>query len=109
MKNYLAGPYDGVVKSSPSLKVSVSPNPVVDNVALKIEKLDQSIYFDNLFYKINDIFGNTVISEKLPYIEFNEFTKNLDLSNLEPGVYFIQILNSSKTLNTLKIVKLPGN
>ena len=108
-KNYLAGPFDGIVKSSPSLKASISPNPVVDNMVFQIERLDESIYFDNLFYKISDSYGNIVVSEKLPYIEFNKFTKDLDLSSLEPGVYFLYILNSARTISNIKIVKLSNN
>lgn len=109
MNNYLAGPYDGIVKSSPSLKAIISPNPVINRMTLEIEKTDKSIYFDNLFYKISDEYGRILLTEKLPYIESNKLSQEIDLSSLEPGVYFLFIINSSKILQTQKIIKLPGN
>ena len=108
VNNYLAGPYDGIVTATPSLNAAVSPNPVTDFVTLEVEKLDESLYFDNLYYKLADSYGHEVFSNKLPYIEFDKLSKQIDMSNLEPGLYFLYISNSSTILSTLKIVKLPG-
>lgn len=74
--------------------VSVYPNPVSGNMlTLKIE----SSVTKDLHIKIVDQFGRIIRSEPVELSNMN--TKDIDVSNLVPGVYILQVNNDASELN----------
>ncbi len=75
--------------------VGVSPNPVND-----ILNIDISTSLDvtkNLTIKITDVLGKDLV--------LMEYQKQINISSLETGIYFVSILQGNKTLVTKKIIK----
>jgi hypothetical protein len=81
-----------------SFNLVVYPNPTSDYLELKIDNKDFD--FNTGYYKITDINGNTIISEKIsqPY-------NKVAVSNLSKGTYLLEVIDGNKTLKTLKITK----
>lgn len=79
-----------------NLTSSVYPNPVSDQLQLKIE----NVSITDLSFKILDINGQLLVHKK---IESN--TTSIDMNNFAPAVYFLKVLNSNKEAITYKIVK----
>ncbi len=73
--------------------MNVHPNPAKD--VLNIETNFQTK--ENLTIKITDVIGREIL-----VLDYN---KQLDISFLEKGIYFVSILHGSKTLGVRKIIK----
>jgi hypothetical protein len=73
----------------------ISPNPTKD-----ILNIDISTSFDitkNLSIKITDVLGKELV--------LTEYQKQVDISYLETGIYFVSILQGNKILVTKKVIK----
>ncbi len=76
--------------------LSTYPNPTTDFLTIKIEDYD----YENLTYQLYDIQGS-LVAENL--ISNNETTVNMN--DLVPATYFLNIRNSEETIKVFKIVK----
>ncbi len=77
--------------------IAVFPNPTSDFIQISINNL----FINDLEYTISDILGKYLVVNKIKSnntkVSFNAFKK---------GTYFICIKQNSKTLQTLKIIRL---
>ena len=75
--------------------IKISPNPAKD-----VLNIDISTSLDitkELSVKITDVLGREIL--------LSEFKEQLDISQLETGIYFVSILQGNKTLVTKKVIK----
>ena len=75
---------------------SIYPNPITENLVLKIEKYDM----ENLLYQLCDMNGRI--------LENNRITGNeniIVMSRFVPGTYFLRITVIDKEVKTFKIIK----
>jgi len=78
------------------LILSVYPNPVRDNLTLKIEEND----IINLSYKLLDSGGRLLEDKKILSSE-----TAISMSHLTPAIYFIKVTDGKKDIITFKIIK----
>ena len=76
--------------------ISTYPNPVTDLLTLKVESLDGS----ELTFRLFNNEGKMVSSDKLLDSE-----TDIDMSNLAPGTYFLQVFMEKDAVKTFKIIK----
>lgn len=76
--------------------IRLIPNPASDHVLLTIKD------YDNLTVKIFDVNGKCIYDQKL-INKSGEFT--IDVSNLDQGMYFISVHNSSSVVYSTKLIK----
>ena len=81
-----------------SLNLVVYPNPTSDFLELKVE--DTNFDFKSGAYRIADIKGSILISEKI-----NDFQTRISMENLPKGVYLLEVSSGEKNVKTFKIVK----
>lgn len=83
------------------LRVSVYPNPAnkTNSINLICENVRQATL------KISNVLGKTVYTENIDNI-LNSFTKQIDLSFLPKGTYFIELFSSSSAQNMTEIKKI---
>jgi len=74
-------------------KISIFPNPTSDFVNVIIQD------FTNYEITLIDMTGKKIINQ-----EFNNQKSTIDVSNLENGIYFLQIINNKEVIKTEKIV-----
>lgn len=79
------------INTFPIPYLKVYPNPVIDYISIEypghsIERIE-----------IYDVVGNLILTEK--------FKEKIDLSKLKPGVYILKILDASKAIRQIKIMK----
>jgi len=73
--------------------IKISPNPATD-----VLNIDISTSVDvTLTIKITDVLGKELV--------LRDYQKQIDISQLETGIYFVSILQGSKTLVTKKVIK----
>lgn len=85
------------VSESLSPIINIYPNPVFDQLHLKIVNFNQ---YNELSVKIYDIFGKVIDQQMIQ----NEIT-TLSLDYINKGIYIITISDSQTTLKTLKFIK----
>lgn len=78
---------------------SVYPNPTGRIVTLEISKFN-----GKFILKLNNSMGKLVYSEELT-IASNQFTKQIDLSNLSKGIYFIEMQSEGPQNSAKKQIK----
>ncbi len=78
-------------------EIVIAPNPVKDILKIKIS----NIVATNLFIKISDYKGATIFKSNLE----NNSIKNVITSAWAKGIYFVEIIDGSKTIKTKKILK----
>ncbi|MBN2612831.1 MAG: T9SS type A sorting domain-containing protein [Bacteroidales bacterium] len=78
------------------LLISAFPNPVTDNLQLKVERN----YSDDLTCQLYDITGKLI---EIMKIESKETV--ISMSNLLPGIYLLKIIRGDKELKIFKIIK----
>ena len=78
------------------LIISTYPNPVTDLLILKVESLD----WNDLDFRMYNSEGKMVSTDKL----LNSET-NIDMSQLAPGTYFLQVIMERNAVKTFKIIK----
>ena len=81
------------------VSLNVYPNPFVDNPTLEI----QSNCSSQLAYQITDAVGKTIFRQHLP--GQTGIDQELLMNDLRPGVYFLEVLNSSQSVKR-KLVKM---
>lgn len=79
-----------------SLKMLVYPNPTASLVKLRIEDLS----FNNLEYKLFDLTGKQIFSQKI-----NQLETQIPLENLPSTTYFLNVSENSKIIKSFKIIK----
>lgn len=72
----------------------IYPNPVVNDVTVQLNQLE------NYFYSINDISGKTIIKG-----QSNDFQLTINFSPLNKGIYFLTIITTNNQKSIHKIVK----
>lgn len=77
---------------------SLYPNPAKSNVTLEIENAKEGKYT----ISIHDIIGKEQLKETVSAISGNVFTKNIDITALPQGIYFVKITQNKET----KVLKL---
>jgi len=84
----------GIKEQAKNEFVSVYPNPATDVITFKFA---DAIEKRRLKIKINDVIGREVL--------LSEFKEQLNISQLETGIYFVSVMQGNKTLVTRKVVK----
>lgn len=83
----------GVNELSNGASVNVYPNPVNDVLNIDIKNFNK----ENLSIKIVDVIGKEVLK--------SDYKNQIDISELQKGIYFVSIQQNDKTLVTKKVVK----
>ncbi len=86
--------------SSVGIGIEVAPNPVKDQLFLKVQSERKSLVTMQLINATGQVF----YQQQMNLIQGQQF-ENIDLSQLAKGVYFLQIANG-KAVSTQKIIKL---
>lgn len=89
------------VEDAPDIRLSVSafPNPVSDRVIIVVdERVDFSVA--GYYFRLFDISGRVIQSDRITGRQ-----TEIDMSALDPAVYFIRIMDSQRELKVFKIVK----
>lgn len=89
--------YDSLGKQP--IQISVSPNPIIDNFKL-IAEISEEMKVVTLDLAIYSVTGTIVFNKQ---IAFNE---KIDISNLTPGIYFIQASIPGYPLQVVKVLKV---
>ena len=76
--------------SSSCVTFSIYPNPKKGNFTLEIRSVNR----ENYLIEITNIIGQLIYIEKIDNIS-GKFTKQIDMSENERGVYFLSIKNST--------------
>jgi hypothetical protein len=79
-----------------SLNCIVYPNPTTDFLILKIENYS----LNNLSYKIFDINGKLLLSNKIESIE-----ESIAIANLPVASYLLKVFDKNKEIKIFKIIK----
>ena len=75
--------------------IKISPNPAKDILNIDITT---SLYTTKeLSIKINDVLGKELV--------LTDYQKQINISELETGIYFVSIMQGNKTLVTKKVIK----
>lgn len=78
------------------LSCATYPNPVVDQLTLKIENIN----FSNISYQLIDVNGKV--------LDLNPVTKSesiIEMTAFVKGIYILKVLEEQKELKTFKIIK----
>ncbi len=78
------------------LKLSAYPNPVRDNLTLKVSDYES----DNLYYRLFDMNGKLLKMKKV-----TDPQTQIIMQDLKPAVYFLKIIDKNKEIKTFKIIK----
>jgi hypothetical protein len=78
------------------LMISIYPNPTTDFLNLKVERYENT----NLSYQLFDMNGKIIETKKLK----SEQT-SINMRDLEPATYFLNIIQNNKKVKTFKIIK----
>jgi hypothetical protein len=86
------------VENTADIKLNciVYPNPTRNIIKLSIESPD----FDNMYYRLFDTIGNSILDMKVE----NEETE-VSMNNLVPSIYFLRVIKNKKEVKTFKIIK----
>jgi hypothetical protein len=79
-----------------ALTISTYPNPVSEFLILKVRSLD----WNDLNFRMYNSEGKVVSTDKV----LNSET-NIDMSQLAPGTYFLQVIMDKDAVKTFKIIK----
>jgi hypothetical protein len=84
-----------------SSNINLWPNPFTDQISIRFTNLNSS----KLQIKLSDIKGSLIFSKQVIY-DGDDLINLNDLGNLQKGIYFMTITNTSSNLSfTEKIVK----
>ncbi len=84
---------NNIKKNESDFNVKLYPNPTAGKLKIKIENLKEG----NITIKITD-----VLDREVKQLEYEE---EIDISELEKGIYFLSIMQGNKTLVTKKVIK----
>ena len=79
--------------------VNLFPNPAADNLNISFNAYD-----NNITIKLTDILGNTLITKDISTVTGLN-TRQIDVSELAPGTYIVNIYSGGKTNSVPVIVK----
>lgn len=79
-----------------NLSYTAYPNPTSDNLTLKIGNYT----YEDLNYQLYDSLGRILESQKV-----NGSETSISLNNLPQAVYFLNIIQTNKTVKVFKIIK----
>lgn len=79
-----------------SISINVFPNPASQSVIIDFKNPD----FKNHSYQLTDVNGKIISENKI-----TEAQSKINLSEINSGIYFIRISNSSSSLKTFKLIK----
>ena len=82
-----------IKKMEDNFKVNLYPNPTTSKLKLSIQNLKN----EQLGIKITDVLGREV--------KTLEYEEEIDLSDLENGIYFLSLYQNKQVLTTKKIIK----
>ncbi|PKP48801.1 MAG: secretion protein [Bacteroidetes bacterium HGW-Bacteroidetes-12] len=82
------------VSENSNVVQQIYPNPIVNEVTVQLNQLE------NYFYSINDISGKTLING-----QSNDFQLTINVSSLNKGIYFLTIITTNNQKSIHKIVK----
>jgi len=102
--NYAVGPRDSLQNEGVEFLVSVFPNPVNDIARIELIPLKSQDVVPQTLIRVLDVYGKVHYQE---YI-FNPNTmisRELDLSTLTPGFYFMQVISGNRQQSTKLIVQ----
>lgn len=90
-------------KNKGDLEVLTFPNPFSDNITLQIRNMDSQ----NFEIQIVDIWGRIIPVEfQLENTEPKVQKYYINTSHIQSGNYFIRVVNQSKLVKVVKIIKL---
>ncbi len=92
--NFTGGSARGITSNG----LNVYPNPVIDQMEITISKSDAQ------HLNLIDISGKTLSAYSLQ-IEEGVVKQSLDVSQLQNGIYFIQLINADGTMEMEKFIK----
>jgi len=78
------------------LKLSAYPNPVRDNLTLKVSDYES----DNLYYRLFDMNGKLLKMKKV-----TDPQMQIIMQDLKPAVYFLKIVDKNREIKVFKIIK----
>lgn len=82
--------------------VTISPNPVVDNLTIQIDSKEANPATD---YQIIDVAGKVILNGKIDLNKgFNQQT--IDGKNLDSGIYFVQFTAKEEPISSIKFIKI---
>ncbi|MCF6223682.1 MAG: T9SS type A sorting domain-containing protein [Flavobacteriaceae bacterium] len=79
-----------------NLEYSIYPNPMVDNLTLKIINYNQ----EDLSYQLYDMHGRMIKEGKL-----EDINTSISMQKLSSSIYFLRVNSGSKALKIFKIIK----
>ena len=86
----------GIKETALNISLSVFPNPTSDFLTLKVQDYNN----EALSYNLLDEQGKSVLNEQIT----NQDTQ-VAMSTLARGIYFINVLQANKKIQTFKIIK----
>ena len=86
----------GIKETALNISLSVFPNPTSDYLTLKVEDYNN----EALSYSLLDEQGKLVLNEQI-----TKQDNKLVMSTLARGIYFINVLQANKKIQTFKIIK----
>ncbi len=91
----------GIENNDAIQNLSIFPNPCTDNFTMHLTK---NIQLDKAELNIIDISGRLVKTEAILF-ENNEYQKTIDISDLQSGIYFVQILSGKEKITKKLIIQ----
>jgi len=85
------------IENFKSKNINIYPNPTSGKFTINTPNFSEKY----LSVKICDFSGKIIIDQKLTHSDFNE----IDLSDCNKGIYFIQILNANKSYSSKLIIQ----
>ena len=86
----------GIKETALNISLSIFPNPTSDFLTIKVEVYNN----EALSYHLIDEQGKSVLNEQIT----NQDTQ-VAMSTLASGIYFINVLQANKKIQTFKIIK----
>ena len=86
----------GIKETALNISLSVFPNPTSDFLTLKVQDYNN----EDLSYSLIDEQGKLVLNEQI-----TKQDNKLVMSTLARGIYFINVLQANKKIQTFKIIK----
>lgn len=100
--NFKVGPTDSVKQAKNSFEVKYNPNPAKGNITIEIKPTEITDYVSEAYLQILDLNG-AILHEEMIKNSNETYSKQMDLSFVKSGFYFIRILTSNNS-QTFKLL-----
>jgi hypothetical protein len=102
LDNVMIGEEASLLKSSStaSSKISVFPNPVENQTSINIQNIES----EKIIVKLFNVLGNEVLTIYEGSLLNNSIQLSTDLSFLENGIYFLNVIGESQNILTEKVI-----